>query len=243
MKPVLLKLYRSQMNTYQLAIQNFIAGYKEGVNEKADLDAWISDLEGGAPAEQTEDSKSSTPDLNEEKAAAADDSLYTDPDMSAGGEPQKTSSSPGQRPSEPASNHQHSPDINLMESGEIDEWNVRIMSQLESSQNGQAPHVLQDQRVADIDSEISQSAKPFQESLQQEIDPVSVKGTIGPVATNEEDSLDSSSQAIAKEISDALAEAEKLSAIMMKGTPTSEQRQEFRQAVERADTLLSQVKS
>ena len=37
LQPALMKLYRGQMNAFQLAITNFVEGYREGAAEKADL--------------------------------------------------------------------------------------------------------------------------------------------------------------------------------------------------------------
>ena len=66
LQPAIMKLYRGQMNAFQLAITSFIQGYREGAAEKADLSSIFPDP---GSAEAVLDQRAS----NTEKPSAAGD--------------------------------------------------------------------------------------------------------------------------------------------------------------------------
>ena len=72
LRPLLAKLYQSQMTAYQQAVKSFVEGYREGAAEKVDLSGifTVSDKPPAVPSERTAEQTGSSSDAGASRATS-----------------------------------------------------------------------------------------------------------------------------------------------------------------------------
>ena len=242
MKPVLLKIYQAQMNAYQLAIQNFILGYKEGVNQPVNLDAWL-DASHADSLPQASPKESSQASPIQSQQMTQNSSVHSEsPEASSGSTMQELPLNSTSYSREQAGQIVQSPgtvtEVDYMGMNEIEDWNSHILSQ-----ESQGSPVQSADRVHSKSRSIQSSGNGDTQSdtqiripddMLEQFDGSAQSTLSGPVSSVE--------GVLERDVSNALAEAERLSAIMLSGKFTAEQRSQFQTAVSRAEALISDAK-
>lgn len=231
MKPVLIKLYQSQMSVYQKSIQSFIQGYRQGVNEKVDLDHWL----GSMGSEDMETLVRDNQSIVSKEETRAENETQGQQEIISGHHAHETVNNHN------STVHKESiPNPDLMSDFEIDEWNANIMKQnrlMDEAKEGS--NIEMDYHSEVIRKNSIGQSKAIESSSQN------LENAILPNTNDKSvDKLDteSSSADIKEEIGRALAHAEKLGRVIQSGNFTNEQRQEFQHAIDRVDRLVSSSK-
>lgn len=247
MRPVLLKIYYRQMTAYQLSIKAFIEGYKEGVKQPVDLDFILDEWEKAtAPdkqqppesaAQKADASQAERPSDSIEKATSTQVGRLENPRDSAHGE-----AKPGRGVRNDVNRQAQrgqEREVDMMSASDIDEWNARIMA--ESSQTSESGSKLQS---ASLDKQSdghrsSTTGSDAETSADQQVSRMTLTEPRLPSTSNKNVEPATSFE---QDISDALAEAERLARLMQKGTITPQQMRDFQKAVARADVMLSNAR-